>query len=173
MGGGQARHFVQTFLRLWGPGAAPAPAPAPAHTHDLDLLCRRLCERYFGGPLDVDVGWGRDVRGRASMTFGSYSFTTHRIRIHPRLDRRDIPSFFVEAVLFHELVHHVVGCERSNGRRRLHTPRFREIESRYEHAELARRWRDENLHRLLGRRAAFRSRRAVRRREPLPRTLPM
>lgn len=126
---------------------------------DLEALRDDLARRYFEQTVDIPVCWGRETHGRRSMTFGSYDFRHQRIRIHPRLAQPDVPGYFVEAVLFHEMLHHVLGYERSRGRRVLHSRRFRDWESRYEHAEQARHWQTENLPRLLGRQPVRRRRR--------------
>ena len=132
----------------------PSIFPSSArHVHDLERMRERLCRTYLDGDFPVPVVWGRATRGRRSMTFGSYDFERRIIRLHPRLDHHDVPGIFVESVLFHELLHHVLGYERRGGRRVVHTARFRALEARYEHAALARRWQKENLHRLLGRAA--------------------
>jgi hypothetical protein len=151
-------------------GLVPEPAvPAGQHVHDLDTMRVRLCRTHFEADIGVPVVWGRATRGRWSMTFGSYDFERQVIRLHPRLDRVDVPAFFVEAVLFHELLHHVLGYERRRGRRVVHSARFRELEARYEHFEAARRWQRENLQRLLGR--ASRPRRRQRPLAPRPLSL--
>jgi hypothetical protein len=71
------------------------------------------------------------------------------IRIHCSLDRSFVPRFFVEAVVFHEMLHQVHEIPVVNGRHHFHTPAFRAHERTFEWAEAAERWEKENLNRLL------------------------
>lgn len=165
---GARRRAAAPNLELHPPlGLIADLASPPEHVHDLEAMRARLCRRHFADDIPVPVRWGRAVHGRWSMTFGSYDFERRVIRVHPRLDRHDVPAFFVEAVLFHELLHHVLGYERQSGRRVMHSARFRELEARYEHFELARQWQRENLQRLLGRPSAARRRRPPSDLQPL------
>jgi hypothetical protein len=156
--GARRRARTQAIDLEAAPGLVPEAASPAEHVHDLAAMRARLCRLHFDGDIDVPVLWGRAARGRWSMTFGSYDFERRIVRVHPRLDHLDVPAFFVEAVIFHELLHHVLGFERQNGRRVMHSTRFRELEARYEHFQLARQWQKENLQRLLGRRTQARRR---------------
>ena len=80
---------------------------------------------------------------------GSYSVEDRLIRIHPSLDRPDVPRYFVEWIVFHEMLHQVFDIPKVNGRRRFHTPEFLERESQFEHYERARRWERRHLDHLL------------------------
>ena len=58
-------------------------------------------------PLTWGRGGGRARRG--GLTFGSYDPVLALIRIHPVLDRRDVPRYFLESVVYHEMLHHHLG----------------------------------------------------------------
>lgn len=104
--------------------------------HDLDAIAaleRARLEVHHGTTCDVGVRWARELKpGKQlkKMKFGSYS--THGIRIHPRLDDRRVPQWLIGFVIYHELLHHVLGLE--------HTPEFRRAERRHPFFELARKW---------------------------------
>ncbi len=123
---------------------------------DLRPLRDRLNQRYFDGALEVHITWGkaptvRRRRGRErgfSILLGSYTETDRLVRIHPCLDRADVPEHVVESVVYHEMLHAALPSERHNGRRRLHTPEFRRREKLYHHAEAANQWLEDNLSRL-------------------------
>src|SRR2546426_180905 len=75
------------------------------------LVHLRLHLRFFAGRLRVPITWGRGS-GRArrgGLTFGSYDPVLALIRIHPVLDRRDVPLYFLESVIHHEMLHHHLG----------------------------------------------------------------
>jgi SprT-like family len=120
---------------------------------DLEEIFDSLNQRYFHGRIEAGITWGRRRRGPArrhgSVNMGSYSVEDRLIRIHNSLDRSFVPRFFVEAVVFHEMLHQVHEIPVVNGRHHFHTPAFRAHERRFEWAEAAERWEKENLNRLL------------------------
>ncbi|MEM8934153.1 MAG: hypothetical protein AAGE94_23370 [Acidobacteriota bacterium] len=125
--------------------------------YDLRALRDRVNARYFDGTLDVEITWGRAParlpskrRGSFNIRLGSYHDGDRLIRIHPVLDRDDVPEFVVESVVHHEMVHAAVPPEPPgpNGRRRVHTREFRRLEKRYAHYAEAEAWLDEHLGRL-------------------------
>lgn len=121
--------------------------------HDLDAHFERLLRIYFGGRrLDCAVTWGNAPRvrlPRRTIKLGSYSADARLIRIHPALDQDWVPDYFVQWILFHEMLHHVHGVHFDGQRRRVHTPAFAADEERYLHLEAARRWEKENIDALL------------------------
>src|SRR5262249_32963163 len=101
---------------------------------DLQHVSDRLKGRFLGGKLRVPLTWGRGS-GRArrgGLTFGSYDPVLALIRIHPVLDRHDVPAFFLESVVYHEMLHHHLGgIPDRAGRTVYHSRIFREAEARY------------------------------------------
>lgn len=128
---------------------------AQGDVHDLQVMMDDLACRHFGGPLDVRITWGRRVkpkRGQRSIQLGTYLPRERLIRIHPALDQPWVPSFFVEAVVFHEMLHHDMPAVVQNGREHHHTAAFRKRERAFEFHAAARQWEKDNLWRLLRRR---------------------
>jgi predicted metal-dependent hydrolase len=69
---------------------------------------------------------------------GHYDFFRDLVMLSVTLDDPDVPDFVVDFVMYHELLHKVMGSKVVNGRRYAHTPAFREAERafpRYEEAE--------------------------------------
>lgn len=120
---------------------------------DLEEIFNSLNRRYFGGRISAQVTWGQRRQGpprrHASVKMGSYALEDRLIRIHFSLDRSFVPRFFIEAVVFHEMLHQVHLIPVVNGRHHFHTPAFRSHERVFEWAEAAKRWENENLSRLL------------------------
>jgi hypothetical protein len=120
---------------------------------DLLEIFDDLNARYFDHRIEARITWGNRNRGRRrrrrSLKLGSYSLEEQLIRIHPSLDRSFVPRYFVEAVVFHEMLHQVHEIPVVNGRHHYHTPAFRAHERAFEFYEAARRWEAENLSRLL------------------------
>lgn len=121
--------------------------------HDLLAIFQRLNDQYFDGTMHVLVTWGtrvpRSTQPRATIKLGSYAFQDRLVRIHPALDRRWVPRYFLEYVMFHEMLHHVMPATRGPGRRLLHPPEFRAREREFRHYERAIAWERAHLHRLL------------------------
>jgi hypothetical protein len=118
---------------------------------DLRAMFDRLNEVYFQAGVQAAIGWGRmpGKRRRKSIRLGVYDHHSREIRIHPALDRPDVPSFFVEFIVFHEMLHQLFpsGPGRS---RRVHHPRaFRDREKSFPSYEAAIRWERQNLRVLL------------------------
>ena len=125
--------------------------PQGAH-HDLRAIVDDLAVRHFGGDVDVNITWGKRVqpkRRQRSLQLGTYLPDEHLIRIHPVLDQPWVPTFFVEAVVFHEMLHHDMPAVVRNGRRHYHTRAFRKRERSFEYHSAAQHWEKENLWRLL------------------------
>ena len=120
--------------------------------YDLQTLYDDLNATYFDDQIDARITWGaRGGRGRrrTSIKMGSYSVEDRLIRIHPALDRRFVPQFFLEWIVYHEMLHQVHDIPVVGGRRQFHTPEFIAQESNFEHYERARDWERRNLDRLL------------------------
>lgn len=120
--------------------------------HDLQEIYDSLNRRYFDGGIDAVITWGPrsgKPRRRNSIKMGSYSLEDRLIRIHRSLDREFVPRFFVEWIVYHEMLHQVHEAPVINGRRRFHTKAFLEDEAAFEHYEIARAWERDNLEALL------------------------
>jgi hypothetical protein len=105
--------------------------------YDLEEIMGQVRERYFDEGYAPTIGWASGRRGRRSITFGSYNRARHHIRINPRLDQAEIPRYFIEFVVYHEMLHGVCEIENRRGRRVIHTAEFRQKERLFEHYEAA------------------------------------
>jgi len=113
----------------------------------------KLNERYFGQRLKrYRIVWGqrRATRPQSMIVFGTIQEEDRIIRIHPLLDRRFVPSWFVEYVVYHEMLHAVVPDEYdSSGRRLVHHEKFLARERQYRGFRRAKAWEEDNLGRFL------------------------
>jgi hypothetical protein len=72
------------------------------------------------------------------------------VRIHPALDRGDVPEWFVRYVLMHEILHAALPPRLGKGRRWVHHgPEFRAREGEYVDYQRALKWEERNLPRLI------------------------
>jgi hypothetical protein len=127
------------------------PLPNRGRYHDLDTLLDELQARYFPDCPAVRIRWGRwSARARPrSIRLGVYLPGAQMIRIHPALDQAFVPRYFVEFIVYHELLHHVIPPVRVNGRYQIHSPRFRQRERDFPAYDAAIAWRQQFLRRLL------------------------
>ena len=103
--------------------AARATGSQPrGRAHDLQAIFDRLNAEHFGGAIEARIGWGavRGGRRRRTVKTGVYVQDARIIRIHPTLDRPEVPEFYVATVVFHEMLHQAVPAREVNGRRIVH-----------------------------------------------------
>ena len=119
--------------------------------HDLQEIYDRLNAAHFDGKIEARIGWGpvRPGRRRRTVKTGVYVQDARIIRIHPTLDRTQVPEFYVAAVVFHEMLHQAVPAREVNGRRIVHGAEFRRRERSYPDHARARAWEDRHLSLLL------------------------
>jgi len=120
--------------------------------HDLQDIFDGLNDRYFDGTIDATITWGQKcgkAQRRNSIKMGSYSIEDRSIRIHRSLDKAYVPRFFVEWIVYHEMLHQVHDAPLVNGRRQFHSKAFLEDEAAFEHYALARLWERDHLEQLL------------------------
>jgi hypothetical protein len=149
----QVRRFMnENLYRVRRAPRRLPPLLTAGRAHDLQHVYDRLNTRFFGNKLRVPLTWGRGS-GRArrgGLTFGSYDPVLALIRIHPVLDRHDVPAFFLESVVYHEMLHHYLGgIPDRAGRTVYHSRAFREAEARFPWHREGLAWEKENLPRLL------------------------
>jgi hypothetical protein len=142
----------QTTIRRTGRRAPALTLETAGEIWDLQEVYDTLNGRYFAGKIDARITWGTRGgrrRRRTSIKMGSYSVEEKLIRIHPSLDRRFVPRYFLEWIVFHEMLHQVHDIPVVDGRRQFHTPAFLADERSFEHYEIARDWEQRNLDRIL------------------------
>jgi hypothetical protein len=126
--------------------------PSGKH-HNLLALFEDLNERYFGGNVNALITWGKRPNTRAqrrkTIKLGSYSAVDRLIRVHPALDRKWVPRYFVAYIVYHEMLHHVIPGSRGLGRVNLHPPEFKERERDFRHFERSIDWEKRHVARLL------------------------
>ncbi len=122
--------------------------------HDLLQIFSAVSTQHFQGRDDLRITWGRAAetkrwRARRSIKLGSYCSRDKLIRIHPALDAATVPRFFVEYIVYHEMLHHVLPPSIRAGRRQLHGRDFKRLERQFPEYAAALAWERENLDWLL------------------------
>ena len=120
--------------------------------HNLQEIFDSLNRQYFGNQIEASITWGQrcgKVKRRNSIKMGSYALEDKSIRIHRSLDKAYVPRFFVESVVYHEMLHQVHQAPLINGRHQFHSKEFLADEAKFEHAALASMWERDHLEQLL------------------------
>lgn len=126
----------------------PLPLTLPdSGPHHLDSLAGEIHRTYFFKHRPLRVRWGQQItrKRRHSIRLGSYNHVTTEIRIHPALNALNIPAFFIQSVIHHEYLHHVLGPN--------HNRRFHAQERQFRYYRESKEWLRRNVFALLGRRA--------------------
>ena len=113
--------------------------------HHLESLAGEVHRTYFLKYPPLPVRWGQQIsrKKRRSIRLGSYNHATAEIRIHPILNAANVPAFFIQSVIHHEYLHHVLGPH--------HNSRFHRAERQFAYHRESQEWVRRNLWILLGR----------------------
>lgn len=142
------RSFVEAHSHVWDTLADRPPRPPKikprGKVYDLQAFFDEINRRYFGGECSARITWGngaRTMRGRRQITLGTYDEETGIVRIHPYLDRRRVPKYFVCYITYHEMLHAMLPARLSpSGRRLYHDRVFRQRERMFGDFERAQQW---------------------------------
>jgi hypothetical protein len=129
----------------------PLPCPplaAQGKVYDLEAIYHDLKARFFSPDYHASIGWSKRTPKSSfrHMTFGVYDRQRRQIRLHPLLDNEAVPFFFVEFIVYHEMLH--ATCPPlidARGAVRPHTKEFRRQEKLYPRYEQAKAWQKESL----------------------------
>jgi hypothetical protein len=120
---------------------------------DLQEVFDKINAQYFGAKLRrYTITWGQKRRKKPEtmIVFGSIQEEDRIIRIHPLLDREFVPRWYIEYVVFHEMLHAFVPDKYdSSGRRIVHHEGFLKREREFRFYRRAQEWERENLGRFL------------------------
>ena len=108
--------------------------------HNLDRLFARLNRRYFDDELEKPTLTWSQRRTRRILGHHDRAFNT--IVISKTLDAPDVPEWFVEYILYHEMLHIKHPARVVKGRRYSHTKAFLAEEERYPLFDEAQAWLD-------------------------------
>jgi len=142
---------------------------------DLRILLERVENRFFPEISPVQIAWSRSIRKRLmGKWIENPDPHPNLVLINRLLDTPEVPEYYLEFLIFHELLHEVVPIQRSSGRWIHHTREFRGREREFPAYEQALEWEDKNLTRLYRKAARARprsgrqaGRKAAGRRRPL------
>jgi len=143
--------FAASFVRAKRPPARPRYSPPHGRHHDLRTVYEKENRERFNNDFKARIGWsyGPSGRVRRSIRLGSWQPEHRLIKVHPVLDSDDTPDYVLDFVVYHEMLHGVVGAARSGRRVVYHTRDFRRREAQHPAFGSAQTWIHENLDALL------------------------
>lgn len=127
--------------------AVPDSLEEKGEIYDLSKIRDKIKKRYFPD-LDVSIGWSKSARAKAfrCITFGSYDKHRNQVRINPLLDDAAVPLYFIEFIVYHEMLHAVCPVRVDvRGAVRSHTPEFRRMEKQFAEYDEAKEWERKSL----------------------------
>jgi hypothetical protein len=106
--------------------------------YNLDRMFSKLNRRYFDGELPKPtLTWSQR---RTRNILGHHDRVYDTITISKTLDSVEVPEWFVEFILYHEMLHIKHPARLINGRRYYHTSAFRQDERRFPYYDDAQKW---------------------------------
>jgi len=111
---------------------------AQGSVYDLDRMFSKLNRRYFDSNLEKPALTWSQRKTRSIL--GHHDRVYETITISKSLDSTQVPEWFVEYILYHEMLHIKHAAKMINGRRYYHTTAFRLDERRFAKYEEAQRW---------------------------------
>jgi hypothetical protein len=141
-----ARRVINAFITLHrsyvqgGKKARAVILNSQGKVYDLEKILKDLEREYNLPSQGVRISWAYSLirKGQRSIRLGSYNPEKKLILVHSMLDRRSVPRYFVEYIVYHELLHALVRPEERLGRRNLHPPQYRALEKKFAHFKRAR-----------------------------------
>ena len=143
--------YIVRYSHLIGVKLPRSVTPAKGKVYDLERVFRSLNRRFFQNRVHARILWGLRAKRERKRTIrlGYYCDAEKKIVINPALDRKSVPRYVLEWIVFHEMLHQVVGFELIHGMFVAHTPEFRRREQLFPRFVAASAWESRNLSRLL------------------------
>jgi hypothetical protein len=112
--------------------------------YNLADMFEALNKDYFSNSVSSAITWGKKGPRRAvrKRRLGSYQRDRDIIRINPVLDSKKVPCYFVEFIVYHEMLHAALAVEPGNARQRVHSLEFKRRERLYKNCALALQWEE-------------------------------
>jgi predicted metal-dependent hydrolase len=148
---GEITNFARELGLIGRPSGRPRFGAPLGLAHDLRSYLDEQNREHFDGQFKGRIGWSRRNRQRHRRTIrlGSWSPRNRLIRIHPALDDKHVPDYVLRFVVFHEMLHAIVGANAQGTRTVYHTRDFRRREQEHPDHDRAEKWIADNLEALL------------------------
>jgi hypothetical protein len=111
--------------------------------YDLKEILDEIMEKYTGEIDGILISWRKQTTGKSSVTWGSYRDLPNGgiIRVNSVLDKKFVPRYVVESIVYHELLHHLIPMEPDGTLQRVHTRSFNDLLEKFPDFDKAERWK--------------------------------
>ncbi len=131
----------------------PRSTPSQKYTttgihYDLLQIYQNINQRYFDNRVDLTITWFGNAQRKAKWhrTLGYYDGERKVIKVHRLLDDPFFPPFYLDFIVYHEMLHHVYPPFYSkSGRYLTHHKRFKEQEKNFQEYAVALNWEKKNM----------------------------
>ena len=114
--------------------------------HDLLSLFKKINETYFENKIEIrHLSWSQKP---TRTTLGHFDAAHETIIVNRRLDNPRVPQYVLSYVIYHEMLHVLMGEELTENGRRIHHNRFRKAEREFEEYSEAKAFIRDHYHRL-------------------------
>ncbi len=105
--------------------------------YDLLEISTSLNKEYFNNMVSVQITWGSRNPRRAvtKRVLGSYLKNDGLIRINPVLDSKKVPGYYIQYVVYHEMLH--ADMDGKTEEDKVHSKEFKRREKLFRHYEKA------------------------------------
>lgn len=111
--------------------------------YDLSELYNKVNKEYFDNQIRLLITWFGDASTHLTrqVTFGFYYEPTKLIKIHRRLDCKEVPQKIVEFVIYHEMLHaYSPSYFDEKGVHHVHSKEFKLLEKKFKYYDEAQEW---------------------------------
>lgn len=152
----QGREDLQSYIAKLLPSYEKRPTPIQlihqGAYYNLKERYDAINGEYFDHCLDLSITWfGHEVyKACRRATLGKYLPAKRLIKIHRRLDSPFFPDYFLDFVVYHEMLHSVVdGYSDKAGRFCTHGAAFKLKEKAFRHYSQAIDWEKQHIRQIL------------------------
>ncbi|MCK5595107.1 hypothetical protein KAI19_02890 [bacterium] len=112
---------------------------------NLREIYNHLNIKYFDGNLDVHITWSHRPNKRLMGTWKDTGLEKNLIRINRLLDTKEVPPYYINYLVYHEMLHEVFKQRTINGRIQRHPKEFKKLERDFPLYQKASKWQKEYL----------------------------
>ena len=112
---------------------------------DLREIYNNLNIKYFSSRLDLHITWSHKPNKRLMGTWKDTGLEKNLIRINRLLDTKKVPAYYINYLVYHEMLHEVFKQKMVNGRIQRHPKEFRKLERNFPLYQKACEWQKEHL----------------------------
>jgi hypothetical protein len=140
----QSHRVLQEYIEAFSPPCASAlPLQVHGKTYDLQALYNKVESEYFPQGLKLSITWFGQVAKKKTrqIVFGKYDAKRQLIKIHRRLDSPLFPAYFVEYIIYHEMLHYLIPPKlAASGRWEIHGRAFKQREKEHREFDKVQHW---------------------------------